>query len=105
MYSKNSTSLKKQLEWLIKYWLSKQVDHEELNFFFMHELHSEEIAMHLDTEISKKIHDLKKQARQQTYTRQRYARDGFYHSDSYKEQAEKIRKTDDERYQVHKVNY
>lgn len=105
MYSKNKTNLKKQIEWIVRYWLSKQEDHEELNFFYNYELHQEELSEFIMTEICNRIHELKKAGRKQEYTRQRYNRDGFYHSDSYKEQAEKIHKTNDERYKIHKVNY
>lgn len=106
MNSKNSTELKKQIEWVIKYWLSKQVDYEELNFFYNYELHQDEFSDFVMSEICKKIHELKKSHHKQTYTRQRYARDGFYTSDAWKEETHKVKNMKDEdRYKVHKVNF
>jgi len=105
MNDTNKTNLKEQLVWILDKWLEHQDDYEKLNFFFRYEFHGQELTDYLCARISRKIIDLKKDYDKQEYTRQRYNRDGFYHSDSYKEQAEKIHKTNDERYKIHKVNY
>lgn len=105
MNDTNKTNLKEQLVWILDKWLEHQDDYEKLNFFFRYEFHRQELTDYLGARISRKIIDLKKDYDKQEYTRQRYNRDGFYRSDSYKEQAEKIHKTNDERYKIHKVNY
>ena len=76
---------------------------KKLNFFFNYEFHREELADYLETRIINKIHALEKEHRKQKFTRQRYARDGFYNSESYKEQKEKLDPED--KYRVHKVNF
>lgn len=101
MYNSNKTNLKQQLEFVIKFWLDKQENHEELSFFFHHEYHEEQTERFLSNEICKKIAELKQQNRKQEYTRQKYSRDGFYNSESYKEQKEKV----DERYKVHPMRF
>lgn len=103
MNSTNKTNLKEQLVWMLDKWLEHQDDYEKLNFFFNYEFHSQELADYLETRIIKKIHSLEKEYRKQKFTRQRYARDGFYNSESYKEQKEKMNPED--RYKVHKVNF
>jgi len=103
MNSTNKTNLKEQLVWILDKWLEHQDDYEKLNFFFNYEFHSQELADYLETNIIKKIHSLERDYRKQKFTRQRYARDNFYTSDSYREQKEKM--NSEERYKVHKVNF
>ena len=103
MNDTNKTNLKQSLVWILDKWLEHQDDYEKLNFFFNYEFHREELADYLETRIITKIHALEKEHRKQKFTRQRYARDGFYNSESYKEQKEKL--DPDDKYRVHKVNF
>lgn len=103
MNDTNKTNLKQSLVWILDKWLEHQDDYEKLNFFFNYEFHREELIDYLETRIIKKIHALEKEHRKQKFTRQRYARDGFYNSESYKEQKEKLDPED--KYRVHKVNF
>ena len=103
MNDTNKTNLKQSLVWILDKWLEHQDDYEKLNFFFNYEFHAEELSDYLENRIIKKIHALEKEHRKQKFTRQRYARDGFYNSESYKEQKEKLDPED--RYKFHKVNF
>lgn len=106
MYSGNKTNLKQQLEFLIKFWLEKQDNFEELSFFFHHEYHEEQTERFLSNEICKRIAQLKKESRKQEYTRQRYSRDGFYNSEAWKQESEKVKNMKDEdRYRVHPMRF
>lgn len=103
MYSKNKTNLKDQLAWLIDYWVSKQENYEELNFFYEQEFHGKEFIDHLRRKLLDKIFELERIQKKEEFKRKRYARDGFYASEAYNEQKEKLKS--DDRYKVHKVNF